>query len=83
MFIFVGKMPTYSLVPLAMNAVSLLDRCFRGCGQQILLNSFETVVEAKPHAVTRELKVQVNEVKIYIQMVMETYSNVKSTETKA
>ena len=57
--------------------------CFRDCGQRFCSMSSETIVQAKPQAMPWEWKVQVNEVRIYIQMVMETYSNVKSSETKA
>lgn len=45
--------------------------------------SFETVVQVKPGAMPGELKIQVNEVRVYIQMVMGKYSNVKSTEIEA
>lgn len=76
------KPHTYSLVPLAMNVVNLLYICVLG----IVVNrfysmSFETMVML--HAVLRELKIKVNEVRVYIQMVVRKYSNVKSIETEA
>lgn len=64
------KLHTYSLVPLAMNV-----KTFYICVLGIVVNrfcsmSFETQV--MPHAIPREMKIQVNEVRVYIQMVMGT-----------
>lgn len=60
-----------------MNVVNSLPICvFEVVVNRFCSVSFETIVQTMSHAMPRDVKLQVNEVRSWVQMVMGTYSNI-------